>query len=100
MNQPIIKKKDIAKQLSIYMGWTIKKSDEFIESVFEWIIKKIYDHKKVVITGFGSFQLNKRKQRLCLHPKTKEEIIIPERFSPHFSASSHLLKKINSGEIK
>lgn len=95
-----IKKKDIAKQLSIHMGWTIKKSDAFVSSIFEWITKKINDKKKVIITGFGTFQLNKRKPRLCIHPKTKEKIILPERFCAHFSTSTHLLKKINSGAIK
>ena len=99
MHQPIITKKDIAKELSIYMGWTKKKSESFIESVFNWIKKEMNNQKKIIITGFGSFQLNKRKKRVCLHPKTKEKITIPERLAPHFSSSSHLLKKINSGEI-
>lgn len=99
MQPSIITKKDIAKELSIYMGWTKKKSERFIESMFNWIKKEMNNQKKIIITGIGSFQLNKRKERVCIHPKTKEKITIPQRLAPHFSSSSNLLKKINSGEI-
>ena len=99
MNSPKITKKDISIELSKYMGWTKKKSNNFVDDIFNWIKINIENKKRIIFSGFGTFQLNKRKQRKCIHPISKEKIIIPERWAPQFSPSSSLLKKINSGEI-
>ena len=90
-------KDDLAKELSSYMGWTQKKSRRFIDLFFDWIKDNLLAHTKVVLSGFGSFSYNFRKERRLLHPLTKQAYIVPERYCPQFTISPTLYKQINKG---
>ena len=86
-NSPMKNKISLAKALAVHMGWTQSYSLLFIDRFFECIITEMKAGFRVVLSGFGSFSLNRRKKRLLLHPVTKKSIIIPERMSPQFTAS-------------
>ena len=80
-------KRSLIQALSSYMGWSRAQSAEFIDSLLAWICREMLTGTRVVLSGFGSFVLNKRKKRTVLHPITKASITIPERLIPQFTAS-------------
>lgn len=60
--------------------------ESFIEAV-EGSLKK---NKSVVLTGFGTFTVMKRKERIGVNPATGKKMKIPARKVPKFRAGKHL----------
>ena len=50
--------------------------------------------EKVVLTGFGTFEVKKRKARVGHDPRTGEKIHIPELKAPTFKAGKVLKEKV------
>jgi len=51
---------------------------------------------KVVLVGFGTFEVRKRAARKGRNPQTKQEITIPESKAPVFKAGKGLKDIINA----
>ena len=90
MADKLAKKADISKA----------KAAEIIDIIFstkpgEGIIATELDAgRKVNITGFGTFSLRYRSERLGRNPATGETITIPARKYAHFSASKGLKDRV------
>ncbi len=80
------------------IGFSKKINEVLLEDIFEIILNKIIEHKKVKIAKFGTFILRKKKERVGRNPKTKEIKIISERFVILFRASKELKKYINNND--
>jgi DNA-binding protein HU-beta len=50
---------------------------------------------KVVLVGFGTFEVRKRAARKGRNPQTKKEITIPASKAPVFKAGKVLKDKVN-----
>ncbi|HIE21154.1 MAG TPA: HU family DNA-binding protein [Acidimicrobiia bacterium] len=90
MAEKLAKKADISKA----------KAAEIIDIIFstkpgEGIIATELDAGgKVNITGFGTFSLRYRSERMGRNPATGERITIPARKYAHFSASKGLKDRV------
>ena len=65
--------------------------DNLTDVITETLVKS---DEKVVLTGFGTFEVRTRKERNGKNPRTGEEIIIPEQKSPAFKAGKILKEAI------
>lgn len=63
-----------------------------VSSVIDTIVKNI--GKGVVLTGFGTFKVSKRKARTGRNPKTGESIQIPAMSVPRFKAGRVLKESV------
>lgn len=71
-------------------GDTKKALEAFVEVVEDSLAKG----EKVQITGFGTFDVVKRKARNGVNPATGEKIHIPASKAPKFKASKNLKASI------
>ena len=62
----------------------------FVASVEEGLAKG----EKVVLVGFGTFEVRKRAARKGINPQTKKEISIPASSAPVFKAGKTLKEKV------
>jgi len=83
-------RKDLAKILAKELNISQTKADKAIKKLFDSIIEELKCRKKVSISGFGIFYWKERRQKRVLHPRTKEEIIIPKRLRLVFEPSKKL----------
>ncbi len=52
---------------------------------FVWSVSNALKHNKpVVLTGFGTFQVFKRKKRIGINPATQKKMEIPSKKVPKF----------------
>jgi len=65
--------------------------DAFIASVEE----ALKSGDKVVLVGFGTFEVRERAARKGRNPQTKKEITIPASKAPVFRAGKVLKEKVN-----
>lgn len=69
---------------------TIKQAGEILEKYIEVVTETLASGEKVVITGFGTFEVRTRVERTGKNPRTGETIIVPEQKSPAFKAGKLL----------
>ena len=88
-------KQDLVLQLANKVQITQKAADEILTTTLETIMKSLSKGDKVTLAGFGTFQARKRKERKGRNPKTGEEIQIPARVVPKFSAGKQFKETVN-----
>lgn len=93
-------KTDLIEKLAKKTGMTLKDSKGVVGAIFSTVPKEgiiateLRAGKKVQITGFGTFQIRKRKKREGRNPQTGEAIMIPATKFPAFSAGRALKDRV------
>lgn len=72
-----------------------KDSESAITAVLDSISEALAKDDKVVLVGFGTFEVRKRAARKGRNPSTKQEIKIPASKAPVFKAGKGLKDKVN-----
>jgi DNA-binding protein HU-beta len=72
-----------------------KDSEGAINAVLDTITNALTNEEKVVLVGFGTFEVRRRAARKGRNPSTKEEIRIPASKAPVFKAGKGLKNKVN-----
>jgi DNA-binding protein HU-beta len=76
----------------------MKKKDvkEVMDSMLEEISAHLDKNDKVQLTGFGTFEVRKRKARTGVKPGTTEKIKIPASKYPAFKPGKSLKERVKS----
>ena len=88
---------DLARAVSEETGWTQRDARKLVDAVFEAIMSRLEAGETVKLTGFGSFNLRDKSERLGRNPKTREAAAISPRRVVSFRASHVLKKRIDKG---
>ena len=72
----------VAERLNITKIDTERTLDGFLDAIYE----SLANGEKVVISGFGTFEVRNRVERTGRNPRTGEDIVIPGQKSPAFKA--------------
>lgn len=65
-------------------GWPKKQATEAVEAFIDTVVKTMGRGEDVVITGFGTFKVYKRAERMGRNPATGEAIKIAAATKPKF----------------
>ena len=85
-----VTKSDLVDAIAADTGMSKTAAKSALESVIDNISSSLKKGNKVQITGFGSFEVRKRKARTGVKPGTSEKIKIPATKVPAFKAGSGL----------
>ena len=66
-----------------------------VDAILTVITKALKKKEKVLLVGFGTFQVSRRKASEGRNPKTGEKIKIPAANAPRFKASKALKVAVN-----
>ncbi len=86
---------DIADAITNEFQATKFEALDFISEVLDEISRALMDGEVVKITGFGTFKVHNKKERMGRNPRTKEPAVISARKTVSFRASPILKKEIN-----
>jgi len=67
-----------------------KQARQVIETALDLIAEQLQIGDRVVLTGFGTFEVRRRQARQGVNPQTKEAMRIGATQTPGFSASNSL----------
>ncbi|MBQ9124557.1 MAG: HU family DNA-binding protein [Acholeplasmatales bacterium] len=73
---------------------TKKEAENVIDSFLDAIADALVEGDKVVLSGFGTFEVRERASRSGLNPRTGEEILIPAQKTPAFKAGKILKDRV------
>ena len=76
-------------------GWTAKQSSDYIELLLEIMKQTLASGDDVLISGFGKFHVNNKKERRGRNPATNEDLMLAPRRVVTFKCSGRLRDHIN-----
>jgi integration host factor subunit alpha len=88
-------KADIIQSMAEQIGFTNNKSSELTETLLEIIKRTLASGEDVLISGFGKFCVNDKKERRGRNPATGSSMMLKPRRVVTFKCSGKLRKKIN-----
>lgn len=77
-----------------------KEAEEDVNFIFDAIRDSLAKGEKVVLTGFGTFDVRERAEKRCLNPRTHEPIQLPAGKAAAFKAGRGLREAVNGEETE
>ena len=87
-------KKDLIEIVAKKSNLTNKAARDAVQTSFNTIRDSLKRGEKVVITGFGTFSIRSRQQRVGRNPKTGDKLTLAARKAPGFTAGKTLKKAV------
>jgi len=88
-------KADIIESVRQQLGFPQKKSNEVVEQLIETIKSTLASGDDVLVSGFGKFSVNAKKERKGRNPATGEDLMLRPRRVVTFKCSGKLRRKVN-----
>ena len=88
-------KSDIAEAIHRGVGFTQKRSTEVVDLILGLMKETLERGEKMKISGFGNFEVQKKRARKGRNPQTGEEIVLAERRVVTFRLSPLLKERLN-----
>ena len=87
-------KKDLIEIVAKKANLTNKASRDSVQTTLNTIRDALKRGEKVVLTGFGTFSIRSRQQRVGRNPKTGQKITLAARKAPGFTPGKTLKKAV------
>lgn len=85
----------LVEKLQTELGFHKNQSVEIVESLLELIKSTLESGEDVLVSGFGKFCVNDKKERKGRNPATGEDLMLKPRRIVTFKCSGKLREKIN-----
>ena len=89
-------KSELIDALSEETAFSKKDISKVITAFTRIIERRLSQGDKVSLTGFGTYWISRRPERLGINPATKERIKLPAVNVPRFKPGKHLKEEIRS----
>lgn len=86
--------KEFISELSQQLGYTNKDTSLLVSSFVNILTQELQNNNVVTITGFGSFEVKKKLERIIINPATQERMLVPPKLTLSFKPSTLLKDKI------
>ena len=83
-------KNELINEVARKTGLSRREAEVGVQTMLDLISKEIAKSEKVTLTGFGTFDVGKRKARTGVNPRTGKIIEIPASKMPRFKPSRTL----------
>ena len=93
-------KLDFANELAETTNIPRSKALGIINAMLDILSKKLNEKEKIQFIGFGTLEVRLSSERMARNPRTKEPVLIPERYKAVFRPGEHLLDKLNGSYKK
>jgi len=83
-----VTKKSLSAALKKELNLSVETSDSLVNEFFYAIKLTLKSQKSLKLSGFGTFETFKTKERIGRNPKTMESFLVPARSKVRFSSTS------------
>ena len=89
--------KELINELAEESGYTKEDSQRLVKSLIDTMSEDFEKGENVTISGFGTFEVKKRMERVLVNPTTGKKMLVPSKlvlgFKPSNSIKEQLKKK-------
>jgi DNA-binding protein HU-beta len=90
-----VKKSEIVAAVADALELSRRDAEKAVDVVFDSISDALAEGDKVVISGFGTFEVRTRVARSGRNPRTGEELSVPAQKTPAFKVGKILKDAVN-----
>lgn len=87
-------KSELVYEVTNRLDVTRKEAEDVIDCFLDLIVENLANGDKVVLSGFGTFEIRNRVSRSGVNPRTGERIDIPCQKTPAFKVGKILKDKL------
>jgi len=91
-----MQKTEFIAEVAERAGVPKKQARQIIDTALDLIAEQLQSGERVVLTGFGTFEVRERRERRGVNPQTKTAMTIGATRTPGFSASNSFKGVIRS----
>lgn len=88
--------KEFVSDLASRTKRTNKEVTSLVSATVSAIIAELVEENSVAISGFGSFEVKKKLERVLVNPVTKQRMLVPPKMVVSFKPNTSLKSKVNS----
>jgi len=89
-------KADIVQAVQTEIGYTKHQSTEIVENLLETIKSSLESGEDILVSGFGKFCVQEKRERRGRNPATGEDLMLRPRKVVTFKCSGILRDRVNS----
>jgi len=87
--------KEFISEMSVRTGLSMKDAAANVAMVVSIMTEQLTDENTVSISGFGSFEVKKKLERVVVNPATKQRMLTPPKMTVNFKPFSTLKERAN-----
>ena len=87
--------KEFIAALSRELKSTTKETTVYVNALVQEMGAQLEDGNQLSISGFGSFDVRKKLERVLINPSTKQRMLVPPKMSISFKPAPSLKEKAN-----
>ena len=87
--------KEFIAALSRELKYTTKETTVYVNALVQEMGAQLEDGNQLSISGFGSFDVRKKLERVLINPSTKQRRLVPPRVSISFKPAPSLEEEAN-----
>ena len=88
--------KEFISSLASRTGKSNKEVSSLVSATVSAIISELAEENSVAISGFGTFEVKKKLERVLVNPITKQRMLVPPKIVVSFKPNASLKMKMNS----
>ena len=87
--------KEFLAKLSEKTGYSPQRTAQLVAALVDEIGTQLEEENIILLSGFGSFEVKKKLERVIVNPVTKQRMLIPPKMVVSFKTNNILKDKIN-----
>lgn len=88
--------KELISDIAAETGLNKTEVSQLLNATSETISEQLLAGKDVHIQNFGVLEVKQKKERVCVHPRTGERTLIPQKMQVSFKQNAVLKEQINT----
>lgn len=89
--------KEYISALASKAGYSQEQTQKMVKSLVDAMSRHFENGESVVVSGFGTFEVRKRLERVIVNPSTGQRMLIPPKLVLGFKPSSAIKEKYRKG---
>ncbi len=89
--------KQFIHELSNRTSYTLDDTQRMVYDMIDSMNEKFMEGEPVNVTGFGTFEVKKRMERVIVNPSTGQRMLVPPKLVLSFKPNASVREKINQG---
>ena len=91
--------KEFITELSRQLEYTQEHTQGCIRCVIDAMSKAFDNGESVSVSGFGTFEVKKRLERIMVNPSTGQRMIVPPKLVLNFKPSASIKEELKKGGL-
>jgi len=92
--------KELIGAIALKTGYTQDESQQMVKDVIEQLSKYFESGESVAVSGFGTFEVKKRLERVMVNPATGLRMLVPPKLVLNFKPATMIKVQVKKGGME